>query len=398
MENTLSLDTLKVSNLPELQGWKEKQEALVAENPYVEISDNKTYDVACKSRTALLKGRTELEKQDKLVASKLATFRKEVKTETDLLIAITLPSEEKQQAEVKRYEGIKEVEKMERERLEQLRIATIKAKIDELETAAYESIKMMVFEEMDEYATSVIEIDTTNFDFEEFDILRQQAVLRVRKVAEDKVADLYEKEEQRAENERLVEEAKVATAKAKELHDQIDADNAEREAKAQIKKEQTFEIRKNRLSEIGFEITIGLYKGQSGNVDPKTLKNLFINKNIVLDEVDIINADEIDFETIISDAKLVIEKTKSDAEEAEKQKAIDLQLAKADADKLKKESKARIKKYANDKKNLTEYVRRLEFTGVLHELENKEMQPLLDSILLELENTRGFLLTNINLF
>ena len=107
-EKGLQLSDLKVSNLPELQGWKEKQEVLVKDNPYVEITDNKTYEVACKSRTALLKGRTELEKQDKLVASKLSTFRKDVKTETDNLIAITLPFEEKQQIEVKRYEEIKE--------------------------------------------------------------------------------------------------------------------------------------------------------------------------------------------------------------------------------------------------------------------------------------------------
>ena len=64
MENTgLQLSDLKVNNLPELQGWKEKQEKLVSENPFVEITDNKTYEVACKRRTALLKGRTELEKQ-----------------------------------------------------------------------------------------------------------------------------------------------------------------------------------------------------------------------------------------------------------------------------------------------------------------------------------------------
>ena len=62
-KDALQLEDLKVSNLPELQGWKEKQQKLVEENPYVEIVDNKSYEVACKSRTALLKGRTELEKQ-----------------------------------------------------------------------------------------------------------------------------------------------------------------------------------------------------------------------------------------------------------------------------------------------------------------------------------------------
>lgn len=44
-EKGLQLEDLKVSNLPELQGWREKQEKLVAENPYVEIIDNKTYEI-----------------------------------------------------------------------------------------------------------------------------------------------------------------------------------------------------------------------------------------------------------------------------------------------------------------------------------------------------------------
>ena len=126
-KDALQLEDLKVSNLPELQGWKEKQQKLVEENPYVEIVDNKSYEVACKSRTALLKGRTELEKQDKLIASKLTSFRKEVKQETDNLIAITLPYEEKQQSEVKRFEEIKAAEKAEEKRRNSVKICSIRS-------------------------------------------------------------------------------------------------------------------------------------------------------------------------------------------------------------------------------------------------------------------------------
>ena len=46
-KSVLKLDDLKVSNLPELQGWKDKQEKLVKDNPFVEIIDNKTYEQAC---------------------------------------------------------------------------------------------------------------------------------------------------------------------------------------------------------------------------------------------------------------------------------------------------------------------------------------------------------------
>src|SRR6478736_6660656 len=172
MENTkLQLSDLKVSNLPELQGWKEKQEKLVAENPYVEITDNKTYEVACKSRTNLLKGRTELEKQDKLIASQVASFRKDVKTETDNLVAITLPHEEKQQVEVKRYEGIKEAEKAEKERVEKERVDGINFRIESFETDSYKIIQETNIGNVALHKSMLDEMVNTEFDFEEYDIL-----------------------------------------------------------------------------------------------------------------------------------------------------------------------------------------------------------------------------------
>ena len=54
----LKLDDLKATNLPELQGFKETQEALVKQYPFIEITDNASYETAKKHRTTLLKGRT----------------------------------------------------------------------------------------------------------------------------------------------------------------------------------------------------------------------------------------------------------------------------------------------------------------------------------------------------
>jgi hypothetical protein len=51
------------------------------------------------------------------------------------------------------------------------------------------------------------------------------------------------------------------------------------------------------------------------------------------------DADVIDFETIITDSKLAIEKAKEEAEKAEQQRLADEKLAKEDAEKLKKENK-----------------------------------------------------------
>lgn len=433
MENTaLQLSDLKVSNLPELQGWKEKQEQLVSENPYVEITDNKTYEVACKSRTALLKGRTELEKQDKLIASKLTAFRKDVKTETDTLIAITLPSEEKQQAEVKRYEGIKEVERQERERIEQQRIDTIKAKIDSIESESLAIIQKMTFQNIIPDTAAIGSICQQDFDFEEYDILFEQTLSRIETSIKDKIDDLNEREEQRIAREQAEEENRKLKAKQdlqakrlneimpyvafgeavdltnlsdieesayseilaskkalfeadakekREKQEQLDAENLERENKAKADKEKIFEIRKSRLLELEVELS-GEY---------------FMNGSIgiVCDKRDIFNADAIDFETLITDAKLVIEKAKEEHEKAEQQKAKDLELSKSDAERLKKENKERVKRLAKDKKTLTVYIEEIQFDTVVPRLENEESKVLFDALKVKLENFKTELLTEL---
>lgn len=428
MENTgLQLSDLKVNNLPELQGWKEKQEKLVSENPYVEITDNKSYESACKSRTALLKGRTDLEKQDKLIASKLTAFRKEVKTETETLIAITLPFEEKQQAEVKRYEAIKEAEKEEKARLEQERIDAIKKRIDDFETGSFKIIQETTFENVKLHKSMLDELASTDFDFEEYDILFEQVKSRIQTSWDLKCGDIQEKENQRLENERLEkenEEAKrlselqaqrlkeilpymafgdeVDLTKLSEL-EQTDFDaiivakkalfEAEEKRKQDAidklvaEKQKISEIRKKRLLEIGMfycEERLGFWINE--------------DKNFILYPQDVFDLETLEFEEKIVEVQGIIAKAKEDLDAAEKQKAIDLKLAEEDAERLKQQNAERIAKYSKDKKVLKEFVKSLEFRNPVPELENEDLQPILDKILLELENTRGYLLTEINLF
>ena len=430
MENTgLQLSDLKVTSLPELQGWKGKQEKLVSENPFVEITDNKTYEVACKSRTALLKGRTELEKQDKLIASQLTSFRKDVKLETDYLIAITLPFEERQQSEVKRFEGIKEAEKQEKERLEQLRIDGIKKRIEDFETKCFELIAKITFENVEAVGDEINLLANEVFDYEEYDIVFENAKARIQIHFDAKFLDVQEKENQRLENEKLKQEIfdnriirlkeagfhlyhevlkdeketisavedKVLNASSSEFEEilsEVKKSNEEaqqilRDAELKKEKEKIFEIRVNRLAEIGF-ILNEERDGFFWSLEEKEKYAIRIGR--------VFESDAIDFETIITEAKLFIEKTESEAEEFEKQKAIDLKLAEEDAERLKKENKQRVAKYSSDKKLLKEFVKSLEFSNPVPELANEDLQPILDNILLELQNTRGHLLTQINLF
>lgn len=492
-EKGLQLSDLKVSNLPELQGWKEKQEVLVKDNPYVEITDNKTYEVACKSRTALLKGRTELEKQDKLVASKLSTFRKDVKTETDNLIAITLPFEEKQQIEVKRYEEIKEAERQEKERIEQERITTIKSKIDSIETDCFGIIQKTTFSEIDFSKTQLFAFFTIDFDFEEFDILFEQVKSRVEVALEEKITSLTESENQRLENIRLEEESKelkrisdlqslrlnemlpyvafgdvadltklsdieesvyselLASKKAlfeadvkekKEVQDKLDAENLERENKAKADKEKIFVIRERRLDSILFRICENVL------INPALDIELNYTKNHIL------NCDAIDFESIFTEC----ENAKLEVEESLRQKAIDEEVfkkrkeifesvsllkeeithiysdktgeisfedlynceivsdedfnfvmdevrtsvkifnelqSKDDAERLKKENKARIKRLAVDKKVVSESIEACLFTDLNLETENKEISDFIENSNLRIQELKNELLTEL---
>ena len=426
-KDALQLEDLKVSNLPELQGWKEKQQKLVEENPYVEIVDNKSYEVACKSRTALLKGRTELEKQDKLIASKLTSFRKEVKQETDNLIAITLPYEEKQQSEVKRFEEIKAAEKAEEKRIEQLRVDTIKSKINNFETASYGVIQDTTIENVDLHKSMLDAFANADFDYEEFDILFEQAKARIQTSWDLKCADIQEKESQRVENERLQKEAEQARivselqasrlneltpyiaygepidltnlhsieesvwieviASKKALFEAEQKKQQEAQEKIEADKQKIFEIRVKRFQEAGVELGEGFVARIINRGDGTQFE---LTKEMVLD------SDTIEFETLFSNTLLEVEKHRLNVENAEEQRIADEKLAKEDAERLKKENKAREKRLAFDKENISLILSYtdLYFKGV--ETENIEILDFIKSSEEKIKALKIELLTELN--
>jgi len=343
----LKLDDLKATNLPELQGFKQKQEELVKECPFVEITDNATYEIAKKHRTALLKGRTTLEAQEKIIASKLSNFRKDVKTIIDGLVSITLEHETKQQSEVKRFEEIKEKERLERERLEELRIKTIKDKISELETSSYEIINNWGVDVLKGAENSVFSGMDTDFDFEEYDILFDQAKERVKKVCDDKINSITEKENQRIENEKLLKEKAESDAKLKEIEEQQAKEKVEREEKEKVEKDKVFEVRKNRLAEIGI-IAVSNENALSKLDFKFSDADNFFQKSAEL----IFDADLIEFENILTDAKNSIQEAKDKAEKAKSEKEAAEKLEKENKAKTEKENKARVKRLKTDKEQL----------------------------------------------
>jgi len=426
----LTLDDLKATNLPELKGFKETQEALVKQYPFIEITDNASYEIAKKNRTTLLKGRTSLESQDKLIASKLSNFRKDVKTIIDGLVAITLPHEEKQQAEVKRFEEIKEKERLEKERIENSRIKTIKDKIESIETECYEVVQKMTFQSIIIDCDTVAKIYGVEFDFEEYDILFEQVEDRVQNALNNKISDLTEKEKNRVEKENLQKEVFSVREKrlleigfelndenvfvhkdlfagiAKEsvfecdsnefetiLSDAKDsiekAKQKEREAKENEEKEKVFEIRKNRLTEIG--LVLNVFNVFTHPI--YSLKNLYN-----YEKENIFNCDVIDFENLLTDAKNLIIEAQEKADKAQKDKEAADKLEKENKAKAEKENKARIKRLSQDKaiykKTLSETLGRFPIVFDADQIEVKNFSikasnrvtDLYNQLLTELEN------------
>ncbi|MDR2223595.1 MAG: hypothetical protein LBE34_12825 [Flavobacteriaceae bacterium] len=145
-----SLDTFKVSALKDVQNKREQQLKIVEDNPYIEIVDNESFTTAKKNRTALVTARTTLEKEQKLVVKKVKeNITIPITNLYNEFIDITKPHEEKQQTEVKRWEDIKEQERLEKVRIEEERKQKHLDNIKEIVSAISEQIKNL------DYTTSI---------------------------------------------------------------------------------------------------------------------------------------------------------------------------------------------------------------------------------------------------
>lgn len=383
--NLITIESLDVTKLPELQGMREIQNKLVEDNPFIEILDNNSYEVAKQRRTALLKGRTALENQDKIIASKFTELRKKVKNITDELISITVPYEEKQQKEVKRWESKKEEEKAEKERLEQERIEKIKKKISDFEYYAIDQINKWDVSVLTDPETANEFLEDLDYDFEEFDVLYQQAKTRVKEFAKSKFDSIQQKENQRIENERLRKEKEEADAKLKAIQDQQEKEHIERVEKELEEKAKVFEVRKNRLAEIGLKYSHEHDTYYVGN-----------NSEFILIVEDIFNADVIEFENILTDAKKAIEEAeekhkKEQQEKADREKAEIEAKKKADA-----ENKARVKRLSKDKaiykKVLNDTLGRF---PIVFDADQVEVREFSESAAVRVEELKNQLLTEL---
>lgn len=245
MNTVFEIEKMEANNLPELQGLKEKQLQIVKENPFVEIVDSKTYEEAKKSRTTLVSARTEIEKQDKLIASKIKKFREMVSSASVELIAITKPHEDKQQDEVKRYEAIKGQEKLEKARLEEERKSKIKDSIDAIFKTALQKIENLSFELIEtlkvDFEQNLYKTDVSQF--EEFENIFNTKLNLLKGQFDYKVKILNDEEARRKEDERLKIEREKLEAEKKAEEQRVKAEREkfekeQREAQEKLTAEQ----------------------------------------------------------------------------------------------------------------------------------------------------------------
>lgn len=390
-------------------------------------------------RGELREPRYLVQKIEKNNISVFESYKKTDKANLKELVDVNKDLEDKVDVKIKAEEERKKNEKAEDVRLEQLRVDNLKKAVDDFESASYKIIQETNITNVELHKTMLDALVNADFDYEEYDILFEQAKSRVQTSWDNKCSDIQEKENQRLENERLEKE----NAEAKRLSDLqafrlneilpyvafgepvdltnlsgleemdyssilaskkalFEADEKEKQKEQETKeaaekseKDAVFEIRKNRLAEIGFEIKF-----------PETEYDAVFYHKLLhagISWESIYECNTLEFENIFSDAKLAIEKAKSDAKEetlkkrketlesvsllkeeithihSEKtgrisfkdlynceivsdedfnfvmdevrasQKAFDEQLAKDDAERLKKENKERVKRLSADK-------------------------------------------------
>ena len=341
----IQIEKIEAKFLPELQGWKDKQELLVKENPFIEIIDNKTYIQAKSRRTALVTGRTTIQNQDKTIAAKLKEFRSRTIEAAKELISISLPHEEKQQLEVKRWEKIKADEKAEKERLEAERVEKIKKNIDSIYNSWRKEISELKYSDLESFLMES-ELEKTDLgQFEEFQYNFLKAKEELKQLLSDKIISLETAEKQRVEDERL----------------RIEREEFEEQKRIQAEKE---EVERKEAKKKQAKI----------DADNKAKEDALKMEREKLDE-----------EKRIIDQEKAEKRVKEEAE----------QKAKEEAEAKKKEQK-RIKALAPDKEKISAFIESLNFQSETPIIKDKKLKEFLSNTINHIENLKESMINKVS--
>jgi len=242
-----------VAQLPELIGKKNEIAKVIKANPVVKITDNASYELAKKSRTAVKTLRTGLEKEKKDVNDRIKKNVLEVvANEYDLLIEAVKVDENARQEGVSAWEEIKENERLEKLRLEQERVDGIKMSIGEFRSFWEGKLSEMNFNTIedtrDDYSVAVVEFDRESLG--EFDVLFTDAILYLDNIFGQREKTLIEQEEiriqqielakekerQRIESERIAEQQRIEREKFEAEQKRIAEENRIAQEKLALEK------------------------------------------------------------------------------------------------------------------------------------------------------------------
>lgn len=339
------------ANLEEL---KEKYEVRVEELVSIEKLSSEENKELNSIRAELREPRYLIQNIEKNNISVFEAYKKTDKANLKSLIEINVSLEDKATAKLQAEEQRKKDEKEQERQAEEKRIEKIKSDIDNIETYCYQVIQKMTFENLKTSTELVDQSLNAEYDFEEFDLLLDQVKDRVTKQLLEKTNDITARENQRLENERMKQEIfDVRVNRLKEFGFELvdsffvskqselklgriavlemqsgefelklseiknfkeKAEQAKRDAELKKEKDEQFEVRKNRLAEIG------VFKVNNEN-QLSTLDFIFRDndKGFSKSAETIYNASVTEFEQILVDAKKAIADAKEQKEKKDKE-------------------------------------------------------------------------------
>ena len=349
VKEELSL-VLNYTELPAFENAEEKQRLLVESNPFVEITDNKTYEQAKKSRTSLREGRYELQNGEKTIASRLKDFRDLIKNKTAELIGITLEAENKQQAEIERYEAEKQREKEEALRAERARKEALRQQVFDFNTSKAKAIETATITTI---SAIISDIENSDLQLEEFTADFISVKNRLIEEAKRKESQLQESERLRIEREKAEQERKKLEDERKKL--EAEKKKQEDELKLQREKEEA-EMKRKREEE----------------------------ESRLKAEREKLNAEKAAFQKSEDERK-----AKEEAELKEKLEAERKENEAKEKAEFEKREQARQEVLKPDKQKLTELIEKFDTSQFIIELEMNESRVLLNEFVHALNQLRG---------
>lgn len=229
----VKLESLTPESLVAIKERQAELKYLVKENSFIECTQE-TYDEAKRRRTALRKGRTNVQNEVKMICSKLAGVSRGVKDAGDQLIMIVQKAEDKQQYSVGAFEEEKERIQQEKIRLEQERKDKLKEEIISWMGGMNDRIgQAQTSKDLEKLKNKILQVQVSEEAKQEFPSDIAWAKTQLELSFNNRVTNI-ELEEQRAEKNKLRKENEALEKKAEK--EKLEREKIELKQKAEQKK------------------------------------------------------------------------------------------------------------------------------------------------------------------